>query len=107
MTTLDERRAKRPGNRENIEQIKTEMRRETHLYRLRALREELGITQVSLAGKIGVAQNRISQIEHGNISSARVETLQKYLQALNADLEIYIKRADGTRVPLDLSANAS
>jgi len=36
-----------------------------------------------------------------------VETLQKYLQALNADLEIYVKRADGTRVPLDLDANAS
>lgn len=107
MTTLNQRRTKRPGNRENIERIKAEMHRDTQLYRLRALREELGVTQVSLAGKIGVGQNRISQIEHGNISSARVETLQKYLQALNADLEIYVKRADGTRVPLDFNTNAS
>lgn len=82
------------------------MHRDTQLYRLRALREELGVPQVSLAGKIGVAQNRIPQIEHGNISSARVETLQKYPQALNADLEIYVKRANGTRVLLDLDANA-
>lgn len=107
MSTLDERRAKRPGNRANVEQIKTQMHRETQFYRLRVLREELGITQASLAGKIGVGQNRISQIEHGNIMSARVETLQKYLQALDADLEIYVKRADGTRVPLNLEANAS
>ena len=107
MTTLDQRRTKRPGNRENIERIKAEMHRDTQLYRLRALREELGMTQVSLAGKIGVGQNRISQIEHGNISSARVETLRKYLQALNADLELYVIRADGTRVPLDFNTNAS
>ena len=42
MSTLDQRRSKRPGNRENIERIKAEMRRETQLYRLRSLREELG-----------------------------------------------------------------
>ena len=107
MSTLDQRRSKRPGNRENIERLKAEMHRETQLYRLRSLREELGVTQASLAGRIGVGQNRISQIEHGNISSARVETLQKYLQALNADLEIFVRRADGTRVPLDLDANVS
>ena len=52
MTTLDQRRTKRPGNRENIERIKAEMHRDTQLYRLRALREELGVTQVSLAGKL-------------------------------------------------------
>ena len=36
MTTLDQRRTKRPGNRENIDRIKTEMHRDTQLYRLRA-----------------------------------------------------------------------
>lgn len=36
MTTLDQQRTKRPGNRENIERIKAEMHRGTQLYRLRA-----------------------------------------------------------------------
>lgn len=102
MTTLNERRATRPGNRENIDRIKAEMYQEAQHYRLRTLREEVGMTQVSLAGEIGVGQNRISQMEHGKIASARISTLRKYLQALGADLEVSVKRADGTRVPLDL-----
>ena len=36
MTSLDQRRTKRPGNRENIERIKAEMHRDTQLHRRRA-----------------------------------------------------------------------
>ncbi|WP_087117435.1 hypothetical protein [Corynebacterium urinipleomorphum] len=53
MTTLDQRRTKRPGNRETIERIKAEMHRDTQLYRLR---KEVGVTHVFLAGKVGVAK---------------------------------------------------
>lgn len=102
MATLSERRARRPGNRENIDRIKASMYQEAKHYRLRNLREEAGVTQVVLAKQIGVGQNRVSQMEHGKITSARVSTLRKYLQALGADLEISIKRPDGTRVLLDL-----
>lgn len=102
VSTLSERRARRPGNRENIDRIKASMYEEAKQYRLRNLREEAGVTQVVLAREIGVGQNRVSQMEHGNISTARVSTLRKYVQALGADLEINIRRADGTRVPLDL-----
>lgn len=75
---------------------------EAQHYRLRTWRDEIGMTQVSLAKKIGVGQNWVSHMEHGKIAHTRVSTLRKYLQALGADPEISTKRPDGTRAPLDL-----
>lgn len=105
MPTLKEQRARRPGNRENIDRIKGTMREETKHYRLRAFREEAGLTQSLLAEQVGVKQNRISQIEHGDIDRSTVSTLRKYVQALGGDLEINIKRPNGERLTLDIGAD--
>ncbi|MDT5199524.1 MAG: hypothetical protein QOH34_1046, partial [Mycobacterium sp.] len=53
MTTLDQMRKRRPGNRDRINRIKAEMDREFALYRLRELREAAGFTQTTLAAAIG------------------------------------------------------
>lgn len=45
-------------------------------------------TQGRLADLIGVGQNRISQMEHGQIVTARVETLRKYVEATGGELEV-------------------
>lgn len=82
MTSLDDLRRRRPGNRENIDHIKAGMYADARAYRLRALRQDSGLTQASLANKIGVGQNRISQMENGHLASARVSTIQKYVDAL-------------------------
>lgn len=102
MTSLDELRARRPGNRARIDAVRAEMEHEAQVYRLRQLREEAGYTQGRLANLIGVGQNRISQMEHGQIVTARVETLRKYVEATGGELEVVVKKADGTRVPLAL-----
>lgn len=90
---FDERLTKRPGNRNNIEQVKP-----TCTVIASSTACDLfggGLrTQTSLTGKIEVGKNRISQIELGNILWARVKTLHEYLQVFSADLEIYLKRAD-------------
>ena len=100
MTSLHDLHRHRPGNRENIDQIKAGMYADAKAYRLRTFREESGLTQESLAKKIGVGQNRISQMEHGHLTSARVSTIQKYVAALGGSLELTVKRADGSTVTL-------
>lgn len=102
MTTLDELRARRPGDRTRIDALRAEMEHEAELYRLVQLREDAGLVQKDLAHIIGVGQNRVSQIEKGDLASTRINTLQKYVEALGGELEIVVRKADGTRVPLAL-----
>ncbi len=71
-------------------------------YRLRELREEAGYTQSTLADVIGVGQNRVSQMEHGQLGTSRVDTLRKYVEATGGELELSVKRPDGSRVLLGL-----
>lgn len=102
MTNLNDWRKRRPVNRQRVDRIKAEMEREAAHYRLRELREEAGFTQVALAAAIGVGQNRVSQIEHGDIGTSRVDTLRKYIEATGGQLELTVTRPDGTRVLLRL-----
>ncbi|GAB4629605.1 hypothetical protein MOKP44_38720 [Mycobacterium avium subsp. hominissuis] len=102
MTNLDDMRRRRPGNRTRIDAIKAEMDREVAHYRLRELREAAGYTQTTLAAAIGVGQNRVSQMEHGDLDSSRVDTLRKYVEATGGELEVSVKRPDGSRVLLSL-----
>ena len=102
MTTLDQMRKRRPGNRDRIDRSKAEMDREFALYRLRELREAAGFTQSTLAAAIGVGQNRVSQMEHGQLGTSRVDTLRKYVEATGGELELSVKRPDGSRVLLSL-----
>lgn len=100
MTTLDELRARRPGSREYQDQLLAEMEQEVIRYRLRELRATAGYTQVALAAAIGVGQNRVSQLEHGDIGSSRVDTLRRYVEATGSELELTVKLPDGSRVVL-------
>lgn len=102
MTTLDELRSRRPGNRARVDAVRADMEHQAEVYRLRQLREDAGYTQDRLAGLIGVKQHRISQMERGEISTARVDTLRKYIEATGSELEVTVKKADGTRVTLAL-----
>lgn len=102
MTTLGGLRRRRPGNRARIDAIKDEMDREVAQYRLRELREDAGYTQTSLAAAIGVGQNRVSQMEHGDLGTSRVDTLRRYVEATGGELEVAVKRPDGSRVVLSL-----
>jgi DNA-binding XRE family transcriptional regulator len=102
MSTLDDWRKRRPPNRKRVNRIKADMELEAAQYRLRQLREEAGFTQAALAAAIGVGQNRVSQIEHGELGTSRVDTLRKYIEATGGQLELTVTRPDGSRVPLSL-----
>lgn len=102
MTTLDDVRKRRPVDRERVDRIKAEMETEAAQYRLRELREDAGFTQTTLAKVIGVGQNRVSQMEHGQLGVTRVDTLRRYIEATGGELELSVKRPDGSRVQLSL-----
>jgi len=80
--------AKRPVNRERVQAHKERMLGEVRAYRLRELREALGLTQEELAERIGVGQRQVSKIENGDLDSARVGTIRKYLEAVGGDLVV-------------------
>jgi transcriptional regulator with XRE-family HTH domain len=75
---------------EQIEDGRAATRRHVHGYQLRTLRKEAGLTQVELAEKLDVSQNRISRLERGVIDSVQLDTLQRYVEALGATLRVTV-----------------
>ena len=55
-------------------------------YQLAEQRRRLGFTQAGLAEIMGVTPGRVSQIEHGEVST--VEALASYVAALGGKLEL-------------------
>ncbi|MBB6402716.1 helix-turn-helix domain-containing protein [Arthrobacter sp. AZCC_0090] len=91
---LEEMLAKRPVDRAAVEANKKRMLDEVRAYRLRELREASDLTQVELAGRLHVSQNRVSRIEHGDIDRAQVDTLRKYVEAVGGRLRIEVELGD-------------
>ena len=79
---------KRPANRARVDAHKEQMLGEVRAYRLRELREQLGLSQAQLAERIGVGQRQVSKIENGDLDSARVGTVRKYMEAVGGDLVV-------------------
>jgi len=92
--SMEEMLAKRPVDRAVVEGHKKRMLDEVRAYRLRELREASELTQVQLAGRLHVTQNRVSRIEHGDIDRAQVDTLRKYVEAIGGTLRIEVELGD-------------
>lgn len=95
--SLDEYLAKHPvsdDDRVKIEQHKERMLAEVRAYRLRELREQAGLTQAQLAQRIGVGQRQVSKIESGDLDSAKVGTVRRYLHAVGGELALEYVEGD-------------
>lgn len=86
--SLREFLADHPVDRELVEAHKSRLIHEMRAYRLRELREQAGLTQAQLAERIGVGQRQVSKIENGDIDSAKVGTVRKYLEAVGGNLTL-------------------
>lgn len=91
---LEDMLTKRPVNRKNVGAHKRRMLEEVRSYRLRELRKASEITQVELAERLNVSQNRVSRIEHGDIERAQLDTLRKYVEAVGGELRIEVSIGD-------------
>lgn len=74
--------------RAEIDAHKARMLAEVRAYRLRELRGQAGLTQRQLAERIGVGQRQVSKIESGDLDSAKVGTVRRYLDAVGGDLAL-------------------
>ncbi|MGO4187375.1 helix-turn-helix domain-containing protein [Pseudarthrobacter sp. TAF60_1] len=92
--SMEELLANRPVDRAAVNAHKKRMVDEVRAYRLRELREASELTQVELAGRLQVSQNRVSRIEHGDIDRAQVDTLRKYVEALGGRLRVEVELGD-------------
>lgn len=86
--TLADQLKRRPANAERVAEAAEAMRRKVRAYRLAEIRKQLDVSQVSLAAEAHISQNRVSQIERGNIEHTQIETLRKYIEALGGTVEV-------------------
>jgi len=88
MRTLEEQLAARSVDEARVEALAAKMRQQVRAYRLREIRVAQDITQVELAGQLKVSQNRISQLEQGQLGRTQINTLRRYVEALGGVLNI-------------------
>lgn len=63
-------------------------------YNLKEIRKSCDFTQVELAQEADVSQAMISKLERGDITTAQVSTLQRYVEALGGKLRISAEFGD-------------
>ena len=90
---------RRPVERRAIDAHKRRMLDEVRAYQLRELREAAELTQVELAARLDVSQNRVSRLEGGDLERSQIDTLRRYVEALGGTLHIEVEYA-GTRIEL-------
>ena len=91
MTNLKELTSKRKPNWTNVSKYEERLLAEVQAYRLREVREQLNMTQTEIAKEMHISQNRVSDIERGNITKTQIDTLRRYVEALGGTLEISAK----------------
>lgn len=94
MKTIEQIFADRPVDRARVDARKKQLLDEIRAYKLRELREAAQLTQVELAHRLDVSQNRVSRIEHGEIERTQVDTLRKYVEAVGGDLRVEVEFGD-------------
>jgi transcriptional regulator with XRE-family HTH domain len=57
---------------------------------VRWMREELGLSQSQLAGRVGVSKQAISQLESPD-ANIRMDTLERIAQALGLEVDITLR----------------
>jgi len=92
--SLEDLLRERPVDRAVVDAHKKRLLDEVRAYRLRELREASNLTQVELASRLHVSQNRVSRIEHGDVERAQVDTLRKYVEAIGGTLRVEVEYGD-------------
>ena len=94
MKSLDEMQADRPVNRERVEELKREMLAQTRGYRLREMREVLGMSPEFLANTLQVSTLLIEQIENGDLEHLPIGLIRAYVEAVGWELRVEVDLGD-------------
>jgi ribosome-binding protein aMBF1 (putative translation factor) len=93
-TSLDDILAKRPVRREAVDHHKQRMLDQVHAYRLSEVRRARDLTQKDVARKLHVGQNRVSDIERGELDRVQLDTLRRYIEAVGGKLHVEVELDD-------------
>ena len=88
----------KPETRARIEKGAQRLSDDLHLSQLRKAR---GLTQETMAELLGVSQAEVSKMERR--TELYVGTLRKFIEAMNGELVIAARFADGVEVPIRLA----
>ena len=88
----------KPGTRRRIETEAQRLSDDLHLSQLRRAR---GLTQEAMAALLGVSQAEVSKMERR--TELYVGTLRKFIEAMNGELVLAARFADGVEVPIRLT----
>ena len=88
----------KPGTRIRTEAEASRLSDELHLAQLRKAR---GLTQEVVAELLGVSQAEVSKMERR--SELYIGTLKKFIEAMNGELVLAARFADGVEVPIRLA----
>ncbi len=87
----------KPEVRTRVEAEASGLSGELHLAQLRKAR---GLTQEAVAELLGVSQAEVSKMERR--SELYIGTLKKFIEAMNGELVLAARFADGVEVPITL-----
>ena len=87
----------KPETLTRIEAAASRLSDELHLAQLRKAR---GLTQAAVAELLGVSQAEVSKMERR--SELYIGTLKKFIEAMNGELVLAARFADGVEVPIKL-----
>lgn len=88
----------RPTTRARMEADARRLSDELHLSQLRKAR---GLTQEAMADLLNVSQAEVSKMERR--SELYIGTLRKFIEAMNGELVLAARFADGVEVPIRLT----
>lgn len=89
-----EARSRRPVDEGAVAAERDRLRAEERAYRLREIREEKGLTQQELAGRMNLTQPTISALESGDLQRSGLATLMAYVEALGGTVEVTARFGD-------------
>ena len=88
MSDLNNYLAKRGITEEQMDQARNATQSYIDGFALRQARNDGGMTQVQIAEAMGVSQNRISRMEHGDLATMSLDTIRRYIEALGGKLSL-------------------
>ncbi len=88
----------KPGTRARMKTEAARLSGELHLAQLRKAR---GLTQETVAELLGVSQAEVSKMERRR--ELYIGTLKKFIEAMNGELVLAARFADGVEVPIKLT----
>jgi transcriptional regulator with XRE-family HTH domain len=78
--------------------VRAERRRAAYGEALGALRRARSLTQVALAGRLGIAQGEVSRVEHQ--TDLLLSTLARYVDGLDGELRLLVRFGDAEEIEL-------